>query len=203
MSIPFAPPEERRLFGIGLALVAYVMFTGIDASAKWLGLVGIPFMQIVFLRYVVHLGLVSIIHLPRQGLAMTRTANLRLQILRSVTLLAASICNFTAVQYLPLTVTGAIAFTMPLILCALSVPLLGENVGWRRWTAIAVGFVGVLIIVRPGTDAFHPASLLCLVAAIGSAFYFIFIMRRTRHLLRSPPMLQQAPEGAMAQSASS
>jgi len=173
MSTAFAPPPERRLLGIGLALVAYFMFTGIDSSAKWLGLVGIPFMQIVFLRYVIHLALVGVINLPQQGLALARTGNLRLQLLRSIALLGASVCNFIAVQYLPLTVTGAIAFTMPLILCALSVPLLGEQVGWRRWTAIGVGFVGVLIIVRPGTDAFHPASLLCLFAAVSSAFYFI------------------------------
>ncbi|MGV8953285.1 MAG: DMT family transporter, partial [Cypionkella sp.] len=109
-----------------------------------------------------------------QGLALLRTGNMRLQILRSVSLLGASVSNFIAVQYLPLTVTGAIAFTMPLILCALSVPLLGESVGWRRWTAIGVGFIGVLIIVRPGGDAFHPASLLSLFGAVSSAFYFIF-----------------------------
>jgi drug/metabolite transporter (DMT)-like permease len=174
MSSVFVPPTERRLLGIGLALVAYFMFTGIDSSAKWLGLVGIPFMQIVFLRYVTHLVLVTAINLPRQGLALARTGNIKLQILRSISLLGASVSNFIAVQYLPLTVTGAIAFTMPLILCALSVPLLGETVGWRRWTAIGVGFIGVLVIVQPGTDAFHPASLLCLLAAVSSAFYFIF-----------------------------
>ncbi|MGV8832826.1 MAG: DMT family transporter [Devosia sp.] len=174
MSSLFVPPTERRLLGIGLALVAYFMFTGIDSSAKWLGLVGIPFMQIVFLRYVTHLVLVTAINLPRQGLALARTGNIKLQILRSISLLGASVSNFIAVQYLPLTVTGAIAFTMPLILCALSVPLLGETVGWRRWTAIGVGFIGVLVIVQPGTDAFHPASLLCLLAAVSSAFYFIF-----------------------------
>ena len=177
MSSAFAPPPERRLLGIGLALLAYFMFTGIDSSAKWLGLVGIPFMQIVFLRYIIHLGLVSAINLPRQGLALARTGNMRLQVLRSISLLGASVSNFIAVQYLPLTVTGAIAFTMPLILCALSVPMLGETVGWRRWTAIVVGFAGVLIIVRPGTDAFHPASLLSLFGAISSAFYFIFTRR--------------------------
>ena len=55
---------------------------------------------------------------------------------------------------------------MPLILCALSIPLLGETVGWRRWLAIVVGFVGVLIIVRPGTEAFHPAVLLSFGSAV-------------------------------------
>jgi len=174
MSSAFTPPEERRLLGIGLALAAYFMFTGIDSSAKWLGLVGISAVQIVFLRYAVHLVLVAAIHLPRHGPAMLRTGNLRLQSLRALTLLGATGGNFLAVQHLPLTVTGAIAFTAPLFICALSVPLLGETVGWRRWTAIAVGFLGTLIIVRPGTDAFHPASLLALAAAFSTAFYMLF-----------------------------
>ncbi|KKB81354.1 hypothetical protein VW35_03840 [Devosia soli] len=177
MPVPFVPPTERRLLGIGLAFAAYVMFTGIDSSAKWLGLVGIAAIQIVFLRYAVHLALVAAIHLPRHGRSLVRTGSLRLQSLRALTLLASTGCNFVAVQYLPLTVTGAIAFTVPFFVCALSVPMLGETVGWRRWTAIAVGFVGVLIIVRPGSDAFHPASLLCLVAAMSTALYMLLTRR--------------------------
>lgn len=177
MPTSFAPPPERRLFGIGLALAAYLMFTGIDSSAKWLGLVGISFIQIVFLRYFIHLLMVAVIHLPRHGSALVRTNNLRLQLLRALALMIATVCNFLAVQYLPLTVTGAIAFTAPFFICALSVPLLGETVGWRRWTAIGLGFIGILIIVRPGTDAFHPASLLCLVAAFSTAFYMLFTRR--------------------------
>ena len=177
MTTPFAPLQERRLLGIGLALVAYFMFTGIDSSAKWLALGGIPAAQIVLLRYAVHLALVLGIHGPSSGLSLARTASLRTQALRAAMLLGATTCNFAAVRYLPLTVTGAIAFTMPLILCALSVPMLGESVGWRRWTAIFVGFIGILVIVRPGTDAFHPASLLCLAAAVFTAFYFILTRR--------------------------
>ncbi|MHA6298095.1 DMT family transporter [Devosia sp. CAU 1758] len=173
MSAPYARPAEHRLLGIGLALAAYLMFTGIDSSAKWLGLIGISFVQIVFLRYAIHLVLVATIHLPRHGRTMLRSANLKLQFYRALALLGATSCNFLAVQYLPLTVTGSIAFTVPLMICALSVPLLGEQVGWRRWSAIAVGFLGVLVIVRPGTDAFHPATLLCLVAALSTAFYML------------------------------
>ena len=173
MSRPYSPPAEQRLLGIGLALAAYFMFTGIDSSAKWLGMVGISFIQIVFLRYAIHLVLVATIHLPRHGRSMARSGNLPLQFFRALALLGATSCNFLAVQYLPLTVTGSIAFTVPLLICALSVPLLGEQVGWRRWSAIAVGFLGVLVIVRPGTDAFHPATLLSLAAALSTAFYML------------------------------
>jgi drug/metabolite transporter (DMT)-like permease len=174
MSVPFTPPPERRTLAIGLCLIAYFMFTGIDSSAKWLGLIGMSFVQIVFLRYAGHLILVTAIHLPRHGLAMVRSGNIRLQALRALTLLGSTTCNFLAVQYLPLTVTGAIAFTAPFFICALSVPMLGETVGWRRWTAIGVGFIGILIIVRPGTEAFHPATLLGLVAAFSTALYMLF-----------------------------
>lgn len=177
MSTLAAPTEERRLFGIGLVLAAYLLLTGIDSSAKWLALGGVSAVQIVFLRYAGHLALVVAINVPRNGLALLRTASLGIQALRAAMLLGATITNFIALRYLPLTVTGAISFTMPLILCALSVPLLGETVGWRRWTAIAVGFVGILIIVRPGTEAFHPAALLCLLGAVFAAFYFLLTRR--------------------------
>lgn len=195
MTTAIASLEERRLLGIGLALAAYFMFTGIDSSAKWLALAGIPAMQIVFLRYAVHLALVLGIHVPRGGFTLVRTASLRVQALRAAMLLGATSCNFLAVRYLPLTVTGAIAFTMPLFLCALSVPMLGEQVGWRRWTAIAVGFLGVLVIVRPGTEAFHPAALLCLAAAVFSAFYFLLTRRMAGH---DSPATQQFYVGLFA-----
>ncbi|MBD8065305.1 DMT family transporter [Devosia sp. PTR5] len=181
MSSSFVPPVERRLLGIGLALAAYFMFTGIDSSAKWLGLVGIPALQIVFLRYVIHLGLVATVHLPRHGWAMAQSQDIRLQFFRALALLGATGCNFLALQYLPLTVTGSIAFTAPLFISALSIPMLGETVGWRRWTAIGVGFIGVLVIVRPGTDAFHPAALLCLFAAFSTAFYMLLTRKVSAH----------------------
>ncbi|MDB5561638.1 MAG: Permease of the drug/metabolite transporter superfamily [Hyphomicrobiales bacterium] len=172
-----APSKDNLLVGIGLVLIAYIGFTAIDTSAKWLGRTGMPWMEFIFVRYLVHFLVIAILFLPQRGKALVRTGNLKIEVLRALFLLASTLCNFFAVQYLPLTVTGAIAFTMPLILCALSVPLLGEAVGWRRWTAIAVGFVGVLVIVRPGTEAFHPAALASLAGATMSAFYFISTRR--------------------------
>src|SRR5690606_24987029 len=141
MLTTIAPIEERRLLGIGLTLAAYFMFTCIDSSAKWLSLAGIAAVQVVFLRYAIHLVLVLGIHVPRSGFALVRTASLRTQTLRAATLLGSTTCNFIALRYLPLTVTAAIAFTMPLMLCALSVPMLGETVGRRRWSAIIIGFL--------------------------------------------------------------
>jgi len=177
MSALTAPRRESLPLGIGLTLIAYAGFTMIDSSAKWLGQAGIPTMEIVFVRYAVHFFVISAVMLPTRGLSLTRSGNLKLEIVRAGFLLASTLCNFVAVQFLPLTVTGAIAFTMPLMLCALSVPLLGETVGWRRWSAILVGFLGVLVIVRPGTEAFHPAAIASLAAAAASAFFFLFTRR--------------------------
>lgn len=177
MSTTIAPIEERRLLGIGLVLAAYFLFVCLDSSAKWLGLVGLPALQVMFVRYAVHLGIATAINLPIKGLGLLRTNNFWLEMLRAGALVGSTLCNFTAVRYLPLTVTGAIGFTVPLIVTALSVVLLKENVGWRRWTAIAVGFVGVLIIVRPGSEVFHPATLLSLGGAVSYACYAMLTRR--------------------------
>lgn len=165
------------LLAVGLVLLSYIGFTTIDSSAKWLGRAGIPTMEYIFVRYAVHFALISLILLPRRGKALLRTGNLKTEIVRALFLLASTFFNFFALLFLPLTVTGAIAFTMPLILCALSVPLLGESVGWRRWSAIGVGFIGVLVIVRPGTAAFQPAAIVSLGGATMSALYFISTRR--------------------------
>lgn len=177
MSSPIAPIEERRLFGIGLVLAAYFLFVCLDGSAKWLGLVGLPALQVMFVRYAVHLGLAAAINLPSKGLSLLRTNSPGLEMLRAAALVGSTLCNFTAVRYLPLTVTGAIGFTVPLIVTALSVLILRETVGWRRWTAIGVGFVGVLLIVRPGTEVFHPATLLSLGGAVSYASYAMLTRR--------------------------
>ena len=177
MSTTTAPLSERRLLGIGLALAAYFLFVCLDGSAKWLGLVGIPAFQVIFVRYAVHFGLAAVINLPRKGLGLLQTKSPKLELLRALALLGSTLCNFTAVRYLPLTVTGAISFTIPLIITALSVFVLRELVGWRRWTAIAVGFIGVLIIVRPGSEVFHPATLLSLGGATSYACYAMLTRR--------------------------
>jgi drug/metabolite transporter (DMT)-like permease len=167
------PIEERRLLGIGFVLVGYLMFTVIDSCAKWLMQSGLPSTEVVFVRYAGQLILVSALFLPPRGKELLTTRSPWLEIARGLCLMGSTIANFTAILFLPLTVTASISFTTPLILCALSIPLLGEQVGWRRWLAILVGFVGVLIIVQPGTAAFHPAIFLSLVGAFFTALYFL------------------------------
>ena len=167
------PIEDRRLLGIVLFMVAVLCFTLIDTSAKWLISSGMPTLEAVFLRYLVQLVIFSALLLPSRGRELLVTHNPSLTIIRGLILLGATIFNFFAVKFLPLTVTGSIVFAMPLVLCALSVPLLGEHVGWRRWVAILVGFGGVLIIVRPGAGDFNWAVFFSLGAVTCYAFYNI------------------------------
>jgi drug/metabolite transporter (DMT)-like permease len=85
--------------------------------------------------------------------------------------------NFWALQYLQLAETGAIQFSVPLLIALLSAWWLGERLGPRRWVAVVVGFAGVLLVVRPGTRAFHPAILLALANAVIYACFSLLTRR--------------------------
>lgn len=168
------PVEDRRSLGIGLVLMSLMLFTALDTSAKFLVTAGIPAQQLVFVRYGVHLFLVLSILLPLQGRSLVRTRRPVQEVVRALMLLMATATNFIAVLYLPLTTTSSILFSMPLILCVLSVPFLGEHVGWRRWLAVVVGLVGVLIIIQPGGASFHWAMLISFGSALALAVYNVF-----------------------------
>ena len=96
-------------------------------------------------------------------------------------MLASTLCNFVALRYLQLDEAIALIFSTPFFVAALSGPILGEWVRWRRWIAIGVGFLGVLVVVRPGVGTFHPAALLSLACALLYAIYSIMtrILART------------------------
>lgn len=173
---PVAPVEDRALAGIGLVLGAYLAFTGIDTCAKWLVLHGLPTPEVAFVRYAVHLAIVLAI-----GFATAEriwvTTSLGALSLRATVLLGSTLLNFVAVFYLPLTITSALMFSAPLWICLLSIPLLGEEVGWRRWAAMLVGFSGILIVARPWTGELHWAVFLSLGAALCASVYAILTRR--------------------------
>lgn len=173
MSITVRPIEDRRLLGIAMVLGGYFCFTIIDSCAKWLTLAGLPTGEVVFVRYAGQFLLVTAIFAPLLRTELVRTRRPGLELIRGLCLLGSTAANFLALRFLPLTVTSSINFSMPLVLCALSIPLLGEQVGWRRWLAIVIGFCGVLVIVRPGTQAFHPAMVLSLVNVLFTATYLV------------------------------
>jgi drug/metabolite transporter (DMT)-like permease len=161
-----------RLQGIVLMLVSMAVFTVLDSTAKYV-VQTVPAPVAVFFRYFFAL-LVAIAVIARTGQpSLVVSRHLNLQIVRGVMLMISTALNFVAVSKLQLAQTAAIFFTIPLWVCALSVPLLGEQVGPRRWAAVIAGFLGVLVIMRPGTTSFHWAMLLVIVAAVCGAIYNI------------------------------
>jgi drug/metabolite transporter (DMT)-like permease len=112
---------------------------------------------------------------------MLTTTRPLLQIGRSTLLLGSTVFNFLAFKYLRLDQALAIMFSTPFLVAVLSGPILGEWVGWRRWAAICVGFVGVLVVTRPGAGGIHPAALLSVASALCYAAYAIM----TRLLART------------------
>ena len=167
--------EDRALLGIGLMLIAYFVFSCIDTSVKWLGVLGLHALQLAFMRYAAHF-FISLFIIGKDGFSRDSfwTDRPWTVIFRGSLIMFSTVLNFVAVRYLPLTLTATILFSAPLIVCALSWPMLGERVGLWRWLAIAVGFVGVVIAIRPFDESFHPAMILSIGAATCFALYSIF-----------------------------
>jgi drug/metabolite transporter (DMT)-like permease len=107
--------------------------------------------------------------LPGSPLYAMRTGRPALQLMRGVALLASSLLFISGLRFLPIAEASATGFVSPLFVTALSIAFLGERVGVRRWIATAVGLIGVLIILRPGTGAFHPAAFFPIVSALAWA----------------------------------
>ena len=138
-------------------------------------------LQIVWARYFGAFLLAFIFLNPLTKPKMMMTTRPFMQVGRSALLLVSTALNFFALRYLQLDEVLAILFSTPFLVAVLCGPLLGEWVGWRRWTAISVGFFGVLLVARPGFGGLHPAALLSLGSAVCYALYVI----STRVLARS------------------
>ena len=160
--------------GIWLVLFAYGMFAIVDISAKWLILAGIPALQVVMARYAGHFA-ACVVDIPhaRAPLELLRCNRKLFLSLRAVFLILATVFNFLSLKFIPLSLASTIFFSAPIMVCALSYPLLGERVGYWRWSAITVGFIGVVIVIQPFDAEFHPAVFLSLMAALGFALYSI------------------------------
>ncbi len=180
MPDPASHERVQRLTGIALMCGAVACFALLDTTAKYLSLSMSTF-EVVWARYTGAFLFPFIVSNPWTRPGLTRTARPALQIGRSVLLLGSTMCNFAALRYLQLDEAIALVFSTPFFVAALSGPLLGERVRWRRWTAIAVGFVGVLVVTRPGPASFQPAALLSLSAALFYALYSL----TTRMLART------------------
>lgn len=151
---------------------ALACFACLDTMAKFLNH-SMDTLQVVWARYTGALIVALAISNPFTRPALMKTSRPGLQVGRSVLLLFSTLLNFFALRWLQLDQAMAIVFSTPFFVAILSGPVLGEWVGWRRWTAISLGFLGVLLVARPGLGGIHPAALISLTAAIFYAAYSI------------------------------
>jgi len=177
VSRPVRTQDDNVKAGIAWMLLTTLFFLSLDAVAKHL-VSSYPVIQVVWGRFLFHLILAAMILGPRFGF-FVRSANLPLQIVRSILLLATTVLFFFGVRLLPLAEASAIMFTSPILLSILAIPFLGEKVGPYRWAAIFVAFLGALVVVRPGTGVMGVGALFLLGCSFCNAFYQL-ITRRLR-----------------------
>lgn len=156
--------------GIALYSVSLLIMAFLDTSAKY-ATAYLPVLQVAWARYSLSVIIAIIVLRAWRHPEQYKTRRPGLQTLRAAFLFGATVLNFTALHYLQLAETAAISFAAPLIVTALAGPVLGEWPGIRRWMAVLVGFVGVLVIVQPGADTFQPAALWSVAAAFCFAAY--------------------------------
>jgi drug/metabolite transporter (DMT)-like permease len=164
-----APARADRPFrGIALILASTVFLGASDVTAKYLSAT-LPSIEIAWIRFLVFALIMVPAMVPRSPVYSLRTGQPGLQLLRGAALLSSSLFFISGLRFLPIAEASATGFVSPLFVTALSILFLGERVGLRRWLATAVGLIGVMIILRPGTSAFHPAAFFPLVSALGWA----------------------------------
>ena len=164
-----APARVDHPFrGIALILLSTVFLGTSDATAKYLSAT-LPSIEIAWIRFFTFALIMVPAMLPASPLYAMRTERVGLQLMRGAALLASSLFFITGLGFLPIAEASATGFVAPLFVTALSIVFLSESVGVRRWLATAVGLIGVLIILRPGTSAFHLAAFFPLVSALAWA----------------------------------
>ena len=165
-----------------LFLLAGLCLSSLDATAKYL-VRDYSLLLVVWARYAGQMVVVTPFAWQRTGPGFWRTRKLRVQLLRSLMLVLATLGFFGGLRYLPLAEASAITFLAPIFVVLLSWPLLHERATRARWVASITGFVGIIILLRPGSAVMHPAIALLIGAALANALYQLL----TRKLLDESP----------------
>nr|WP_298688172.1 DMT family transporter [uncultured Dongia sp.] len=190
---------DRPLFGILCLVMAGFVFSFFNAIVKHLTMTGMPVMEVAWGRYAFHLvfailyaGVALRFEAPMVGARvqqgwldpwreMLHARRPGLQFFRSLLMLATTLLFFLAVSYIDLASATAVAFVEPLAITVLSYFFLKERVGPRRWAAVAIGFIGVLIVIRPGFGMVHLAILLPVLSATTGASYNVLTRVAARY----------------------
>ncbi len=165
--------DRRLLLGILFICLSGIVFPVMNGFAKMLG-AEYSTLQVSWARAFGHFVFLLIAFLPREGLSVLRTRRPMIQFGRALMLYISNLCFFFAVVFIPIADAAAISMTSPLVVALLAWPMLGERTTVGRLLALGLGFVGVLIIIRPGTDLFHWASLFVVASACCYGMYQIF-----------------------------
>jgi drug/metabolite transporter (DMT)-like permease len=164
-----APARADRPFrGIALILASTIFLGCSDVTAKYLSAT-LPSIEIAWIRFLVFATIMVPAMAPGTRLYALQSRRPGLQVMRGIALLASSLFFISGLRFLPIAEASATGFIAPLFVTALSIAFLGEKVGVRRWLATITGLIGVLIILRPGTNAFHPAAVFPIVSALAWA----------------------------------
>ena len=169
--------KDRTLAGIGIVVMGWLAFACMDAGSKILA-ASYPIVQILWIRYLLFVAAACWL-VRRKGLRLSTNQPL-LQLSRGLLLVTEIGMIVYAFTKMELADVHAIIAITPLIVTALSVLLLGERVGIRRWSAVGVAFIGMLIILRPGTGALQPVTVLVLIAATMFALYLVLTRLASR-----------------------
>ena len=167
-----SPPPPRVLLGILFMCTAGLLFPVMSGAAKILG-ADYSSLQVSWARAFGHILFLFAVFLPRHGLRLMVTRRPLIQAGRAATLFTSNVCFFYAVTFIPLAKAASISLTAPIIVALLAWPMLGERTTRGRAIAMLIGFVGVLIVIRPGGEVFHWASFFVLGSATCYAIYQI------------------------------
>lgn len=165
------------IYGILILILSSWALSTLDASGKWIMAAGASLLLMCWMRYVVHLALVLILVLPGKGIGVFKAKRPGAQFIRGFVMLVATLTFFTALSYLPQAEATAINFLAPLLVLSTAPWLLKEPPKRSRWIAAAVGFLGVLIIIRPGSGLHWVGVFFGLITACMFAIQFIVTRR--------------------------
>lgn len=182
MSDAAAAPSLRgphALAGIALVVAASACFAALDTTTKYVS-VSVPLLMALWFRYFFQAAATTVVVLPLRGRAVWRTRHLAWQLLRGILLLTSSLLAFASLRYLPVGEFTAIVMVTPLVITLLAATLLKERVSLLRWTLVAGGFAGTLVIIRPGGGAFGWSSLLPLALVASNAAFQVLTSRLAR-----------------------
>ena len=166
---------------IGLMCLSVLCFSILDSTAKYLGeVVGLPIEQVLWVRFATHIAFLIVLYNPQGFISGLKSNTLNMQLLRTLSMVAATAFNFLALLYLQLDQTITLFFLSPLLVAALSGPILGEWLRKNQVIAILFGFLGVLIVTRPGMGGIHWAVIYALLATLAVSLYNVLTRLTSR-----------------------